>query len=75
MSMKRALQIILLISLIGIAFSGTLTYRELCGAAGGGCSATSGGTLWGLPVCVYGLGMYLVVGVVAALGLAGGSRR
>jgi hypothetical protein len=29
--MRRALQIILGLALLGVAFSGTLTYRELCG--------------------------------------------
>src|ERR1035437_2650278 len=33
MSMKRALQVVFTISLIGVAFSGTLTYRELTGNA------------------------------------------
>ena len=60
----------MLISLIGVGFSGTLTYRELCGGAAGGCSATPGaGTLLGYPACVYGLIMYLVLVAVAALGL------
>lgn len=32
MKPARALQFILAISLVGVAFSGTLTYRELTGA-------------------------------------------
>jgi hypothetical protein len=67
---KRALQVILLIGLIGVSFSGTLTYFELCAAAPGGCSASAGaGTILGYPACVYGLIMYLLLVAVAALGL------
>jgi hypothetical protein len=70
MTRKRALQVILLISVIGVGFSGTLTVRELCSGAAGGCSAAGGaGTILGYPACVYGLIMYLVLVAVAALGL------
>ena len=72
--MKRSLQVILVIGLIGVVFSGSLTFRELCGP-GGGCTAGGApGTLLGLPVCVYGLVMYAVVAAVAALGLGGDSK-
>lgn len=75
MSMHRALQVILVIALAGIAFSGVLTYRELTGtiAPCPAASVVTGGssTLLGLPVCVYGLVMYLAVAIVAALGLRG----
>ena len=71
--MRRALQIILGLALLGVAFSGTLTYRELCGNAAAGCTVLGGpGTLFGLPVCVYGLIMYLMVAGVAAAGLWAG---
>lgn len=72
MTITRALQAILAIALVGIAFSGVLTYRELSGAAAG-CSASAGGAglILGLPVCVYGLGMYAVIALVAALALSG----
>lgn len=70
MTRKRALQVILLIGVIGVGFSGTLTYRELCSGAAGGCSAAAGaGTILGYPACVYGLIMYLALVAVAALGL------
>lgn len=74
MSMKRALQAILAISLVGIAFSGVLTYRELLGGgAATSCSVAAGGTgsLLGLPVCVYGLVMYVAVAALSALALRG----
>jgi hypothetical protein len=70
MTMRRALQIILGISLVGVAFSGTLTYRELCSGSANGCSGVGApGTIFGYPACVYGLIMYLVLVAVAALGL------
>lgn len=70
MTMRRALQAVLAISLVGVAFSGTLTYRELCSGAVGGCSAVGApGTILGYPACVYGLGMYLLLVAVAAFGL------
>lgn len=73
MSMRRALQIVLVISLIGIAFSGILTYREFTSTpadAAGGCSALGApGTILGYPPCIYGLVMYLALATVAALGL------
>ncbi|HTS88043.1 MAG TPA: hypothetical protein VMG41_06080 [Gemmatimonadales bacterium] len=69
MTMKRALQAVLIVSLIGVAFSGTLTYRELCGR-GGGCSDVGrAGTILGYPACVYGLLMYLVLVAIAAFAL------
>jgi hypothetical protein len=66
---RRALWWILGLSVVGIAFSGTLSYRELCLAASGGCGVAQGGVLLGIPVCVYGLVMYLLVGGIAATGL------
>jgi ABC-type tungstate transport system substrate-binding protein len=68
--MRRALTAILVISIIGVVFSGTLTYREMCGAAGGGCSAVGApGTILGYPACVYGLVMYLLLVAIASFGL------
>lgn len=70
MTMRRALNVVLVISLIGVAFSGTLTYRELCGSGADGCSAVGApGTILGYPACVYGLAMYLVLVAVSAFGL------
>jgi uncharacterized membrane protein len=70
MTTRSALKIVLVISLIGVAFSGTLTYRELIRGAGGGCTVGGApGTILGYPACVYGLLMYLILVVVSALGL------
>jgi len=65
MKSKTSLTIISIISLIGILFSGYLTFGELtaktCGL--GGCQQ-----ILGLPTCLYGLVMYLVVFVISLLG-------
>ena len=69
MSMQRALQVILVIALAGVAFSGALTYREFTTTVGG-CSALGRpGTILGFPPCVYGLVMYSCTAVIAGLGL------
>jgi hypothetical protein len=68
--MRRALQIILGLSLLGVAFSGTLAYREVCGSSANGCTVAGGpGRLLGVPVCIYGLIMYALVAMTAAAGL------
>jgi uncharacterized membrane protein len=68
---KTALKIILIISIIGLLFSGFLSYRELfsgdCNLGFVSCS-TKTGPIFGLPACVYGFVMYLVVFVVSYLG-------
>lgn len=70
---KRALQIILAVGLLGMVFSGVLTYREFTGPSAAGCSALGApGTVFGYPSCVYGLLMYLVIVLVAAAGLLAG---
>jgi hypothetical protein len=75
--MRRALQLIFGLSLLGVAFSGTLTYRELCSGTATGCSLVGGSArVFGLPGCVYGLVMYMLVAGAAAAGLwAGRSGR
>ena len=68
--MKRALQIILGISLFGTVFSGVLSYRELYGAPAVACpSPGAPGTVFGYPACVYGFFMYLLVAGTAIWGL------
>ena len=69
MSMHRALQVILVLALAGVAFSGALTVREFTTQAPG-CSAIGApGTILGFPPCIYGLVMYAATAVVAVLGL------
>ena len=76
MSMRRALQLIFAISAVGVAFSGTLTYREVFAKSAAACpSPGAPGTVLGYPACVYGLGMYLVIVVISGLGLARGESE
>ena len=72
--MKRALQIILVFALAGLAFSGTLTYREVFASAAKCPSPGAPGTILGYPACVYGFFMYLAITTVAIMGLRAGSR-
>ena len=72
MSMHRALQWILGISLFGVAFSGTLTYQEVFGKTAAACPAPgTPGTVFGYPACVYGLLMYIVIASISGAGLWG----
>lgn len=73
--MKRALQVILAISLFGATFSGVLSYREIFGQTAAVCpSPGAAGTVFGYPACVYGFFMYLVVAGTAVAGLLLGRR-
>jgi ABC-type tungstate transport system substrate-binding protein len=65
MKSKTSLTIISIISLIGILFSGYLTIGELTAKT---CSLGGCQQILGLPTCMYGLVMYLVVFVISLLG-------
>lgn len=68
--MKRALQVIVLISLFGAGFSGVLTWQELFGSSALACPAPGApGTVFGYPACVYGFFMYLAMAGTAMGGL------
>lgn len=74
--MRRALYVILAVSLFGVAFSGTLSYREVFGHSAAVCpSPGAPGTVFGQPACVYGFFMYLIVAGLALAGLIAGPRR
>jgi uncharacterized membrane protein len=66
MNKNLALKIVLAISVVGMLFSGYLTYGELVqqSCTAGGCSA-----LLGIPVCVYGFVMYAVIFAFTVIGL------
>jgi uncharacterized membrane protein len=66
MNSKTSLKIILIISLLGMLFSGYLSYNELFTGtcAIGGCSYVGP-----FPACVYGFFMYTIVFVISLLGL------
>ncbi|MBM3247081.1 hypothetical protein FJZ17_00890 [Candidatus Pacearchaeota archaeon] len=73
MKKQVALKTILIISILGMLFSGYLSYGELFA---GSCYATQLGmgscsVVAGIPACVYGFVMYLVVFVISIIGLRG----
>lgn len=73
MTMRRALQVIAVIGVIGLSFSGVLSYHEVFGAGAVKCPAPGApGTVLGYPACVYGFFMYLAVVIVAIAGLRSG---
>lgn len=68
MKAEKALKTIKGISILGLLFSGYLSYSELFGGkcALGGCSF-----VLGVPACVYGFIMYLIIFSISLLGLKG----
>ena len=68
MKTKTALKTILWISVAGMLFSGYLSYSELFNSIcpPGGCKY-----LLGMPSCVYGFVMYLIVFVISLMGIKG----
>lgn len=68
MKKELSLKIIVWISIAGMLFSGYLSYTELFKGACplGGCS-----NILGIPACVYGFVMYLIVLIISILGLKG----
>ena len=76
MTARKSLQLILAVSLFGVAFSGFLSYRELFGAGAARCPAPGApGTIFGYPACVYGFFMYLILAALAAAGLVAVERE
>jgi uncharacterized membrane protein len=64
---QQILQLIAIISVAGILFSGYLSYKELCGpTCKTGCSTTK---ILNIPPCVYGLVMYTIVFILALIGI------
>ena len=63
-----ALTGIMIISIIGVLFSGYLSYSEL---TTGNCPLGNCPGIFGIPACVYGLVMYLLVLILSYLGLKG----
>ncbi|MCU0642342.1 MAG: hypothetical protein MUF61_02065 [archaeon] len=70
MKKQAALKVILLLSVAGLLFSGYLSYTEIFQNAAGYCySASCSSEISGIPVCVYGFVMYLIIFVLSILGL------
>jgi uncharacterized membrane protein len=66
MTKNKALKLVLAVAVVGMLFSGYLSYSELVAreCAAGDCSYA-----FGLPVCVYGFIMYTIVFVLCIVGL------
>ena len=67
------LKAIAVLAAAGLLFSGYLSYNELFAGAAA-CGAPGGGLIFGLPACVYGFFMYLVVFIIAVVSLQGKKR-
>ena len=71
MNKQTALKAIFFLSIAGMLFSGYLSYTELfagfCGASQLGMGSCT--NVFHIPACVYGFVMYLVVLIIAILGL------
>jgi len=67
MNKQFVLKFIFIISLIGIGFSGYLSYNEVINqicVLGGSCPF-----VFNIPACIYGLIMYITICVISFLGL------
>ncbi len=66
------LKVIFALSLFGMLFSGYLSWGELFpGAPAGFACAAASARILGVPTCVYGFAMYLVIGILSFLALKG----
>ncbi len=69
---RRALLCVFAVALVGIVFSGVLTYRDYAQPEAAACTPLGEpGTILGAPPCVYGLAMYSVVALAAGWALSG----
>ncbi len=62
------LRAIAVLAAAGLLFSGYLSYNELFAGAAA-CGVPGGGLIFGLPACVYGFFMYLLVLIIALLSM------
>lgn len=66
MKSRTALKTIMWLSILGMLFSGYLSYAELFRKF---CALGTCTNVAGVPACVYGFVMYLIVFVISLLGL------
>ena len=69
MKKQNALIIIFLIAIIGICFSGYLSYNEVINQVcvlGESCPI-----VFNIPACIYGLIMYIIIAIFAFIGING----
>lgn len=70
MTERTTLKVLFALALLGVAFSGTLSYQELFGSTAISCPAIGApGTILGYPACVYGFGMFVLLSIIAGVGL------
>ena len=67
--LRRTLWMVFALSLAGVAFAGTLTYREFQGTAASCPAVGTPGTVFGYPACVYGLAFYTVLALISGFAL------
>ena len=67
--LRRVLWAILAISIVGVAFSGTLAFRELCGRRVSCPVIGAPGTIFGVPACVFGLLIFAFLALLSGLAL------
>jgi uncharacterized membrane protein len=66
MNKKTALAIILILSIAGILFSGYLSYSEIVKKF---CALGTCINVAGVPACVYGFFMYLIIFIISIMGI------
>ena len=67
--LRRALWTVFVLSLAGVGFAGTLTFREFQGTAASCPAVGTPGTILGYPACVYGLGFYAALALISGFAL------
>jgi hypothetical protein len=70
MKQVTALRTILIIGIAGLLFSGYLSAKEIFWECSS-CSLASADGIFGIPVCVIGFFMYLLIVAIATLGIFG----
>ncbi len=64
------LKVIMAFSVFGMLFSGYLSWGELFpGAPSGFSCAAASAKILGVPTCVYGFIMYLIIGILSVMAL------
>jgi uncharacterized membrane protein len=66
MKKQTALKVVMWLSVLGMLFSGYLSYTELVQKF---CALGTCTNVAGVPACVYGFVMYLIVFIVSILGI------
>jgi len=79
MRRKPSLITLIALSIVGILFSGYLSYQNYfsdgCSETLFSCGGDDAVLIFGQPTCIYGLGMYMVVLILSVLALVRDSKR